>query len=625
MNTFAERAAVLTSYGVSVVPLSPRSKQAFLKDWQNHATTDPKQIAEWNGKNSACNCAAVANDEFWFWDVDSGDVLDELKKSTGHSITELDTLIVRSSGEKRHVYFKHDDCSRALGNRDCDIRGKEAFSVRASNRYVVGPNSIHPDTGEPYEIIHEPTFGDLPVAPPWLTDWILYCVSQPQNAKTAKVDDVIPEGTRDKTLFAEACKLRDMGYPQADVVEVLRIRNRHCRPPLSDSVVEQKVESAFKREPRGEVDAIASEIHEIQTPDMPESVLVGRLGDIYNKYMRKEFPLGWSWLALVTVAGAFVPMPEHIRTNLYSCLVGGVHTGKSQCIAWAITVLGLDVPILQRVMAGSAEGLLNRLRTAGGASRLLSPDELGHLLSKSKIDNASFPYVLNRAYYETRFGIVAARGKEIEFDCVLSFIGGVVDDLFDSLFGAETVGGLYDRCALAQCPTGFQYDFRPCSVSNVLTIEPVQVTVDPEIWEAKREWTHDMGLNPRVVETGLRVAAICASVDGRQRLRVSDLAPILPFVRYQEGLRKILKPNAGENTDGKIASKFLSYIERYGANGEWLDVREMLRRTHAYDFGVGYQRVLDALEHSGEIEQNGRGVKGRKHLTRRLNSVTKSM
>lgn len=261
--------------------------------------------------------------------------------------------------------------------------------------------------------------------------------------------------------------------------------------------------------------------------------------------------------------------------------------------------------------------MLNRLRTAGGASRLLSPDELGHLLSKSKIDNASFPYVLNTAYNETTFGIVVARHKEIEFDCALSFIGGLVDEMFDSLFGAQTVGGLYDRCGLAQCPTGFLYDYRPCPFSNLLTTEPVQVSVAPEVWEAKREWTHNMGLNPRVVEMGLRIAAICASVDGRPVLRAADLAPVLPFVQYQESVRKILRPNAGENTDGKLAGKFLGYIERYGSKGEWLEVREMLRSTHAYDFGVGHQRVLDGLEHSGEIEQHGRGVKGRKHLVRR--------
>lgn len=72
------------------------------------------------------------------------------------------------------------------------------------------------------------------------------------------------------------------------------------------------------------------------------------------------------------------------------------------------------------------------------------------------------------------------------------------------------------------------------------------------------------------------------------------------------------------SADGKLAGKFLGYISRYGANGEWLEVRTMLRRTRAYDLGVGYQRVLDALEHGGEIEQYGRGVRGQRHMVRSL-------
>lgn len=625
--TFAERAAILQRFGIPAMPLEPNSKKAFLKDWQSRATTDTVQIASWDNQNPTYNCAAVARaGGFWIFEVDDPSTFQRIENETGHSLNELDTLVVKSSGEKRHFYFAHNDVSEGIGNRSYPPQktAKEIFSVRAHNAYVVSAGSIHPTTHRPYEILQEPTLGDIPTAPAWLTDWIARQFSKTSSEVTVPVEpEVIPEGGRDNWLFAQACKLRDLRHSKAVVLAMLLALNHACcKPPMPKSVVEQKVESAFTRAPRGEVntvaaDVVAADIHEIVIPDMPDSVLVGRLGDIYDKQMRGEFPLGWSWLALVTVAGAFVPMPEHIRTSLYSCLVGGVHTGKSQCITWAIAALGLSEPILQRVMAGSAEGLLYRLRTAEGAPRLLLPDELGHLLSKSKIDNASFPYVLNRAYYETRFEIVAARGKEIEFDCVLSFIGGVVDEMFDELFGAETVGGLYDRCAFAQCPSGFQYDYRPCPLSNGLTTEPVRVTVAPEVWETKREWTHEMGLNPRVVETGLRVAAICASIDGRRTLQTTDLAPVLPFVQYQESLRRILKPNTGENTDGKLASKFLGYIERYGAKGEWLDVRTMLHRTRAYDFGVGYQRVLDALEHSGEIEQVGRGVKGHKHLFRR--------
>jgi hypothetical protein len=254
--TFAERASLTASYDVPLMPLRPRTKIAFLDGWENLATTDGVQIAQWNTENPAYNCAAVARaDGFWFWDVDSAAVFERLEKDTGHTLDELDTLIVKSSGEKRHIYFKHDERSRIMSNRNCDIGGKEAFSVRAHNRYVVAAGSIHPETGEPYEVMHEPIFGKIPVAPPWLTDWIMRCTSRPQAPATDSVEVpiIIPEGGRDNWLFEQACKLRDDRYPQKTVLSLLRGLNKECcTPPMPDSVVKQKVESAFIRQPRGD-------------------------------------------------------------------------------------------------------------------------------------------------------------------------------------------------------------------------------------------------------------------------------------------------------------------------------------------------------------------------------------
>jgi hypothetical protein len=254
--TFAERAAGVALYGIPLMPLRPRTKDAFLKDWQSVATTDETQIAKWSAENPAYNCAAVArSDGFWVWDIDDPTVFERLEKDTGHTLDELDTLIVKSSGEKRHIYFKHDECSRIMSNRNCDIGGKEVFSVRAHNRYVVAAGSIHPETGELYEVMHEPIFGKIPVAPPWLTDWIMRCASRPQAPATDSVEVpiTIPEGGRDNWLFEQACKLRDDRYPQKTVLSLLRELNKECcKPPMSDSVVKQKVESAFIREPRGD-------------------------------------------------------------------------------------------------------------------------------------------------------------------------------------------------------------------------------------------------------------------------------------------------------------------------------------------------------------------------------------
>ena len=106
-----------------------------------------------------------------------------------------------------------------------------------------------------------------------------------------------------------------------------------------------------------------------------------------------------------TVAGALIERPNSspLRTNLFCGLVGPVDSGKSQAIECSLQALGLEKPRLQDVMSGSGEGLLAKLSGANGEARLVSPDELGHLLSKAHIENASFPFILNRAYYYTSF------------------------------------------------------------------------------------------------------------------------------------------------------------------------------------------------------------------------------
>lgn len=53
--------------------------------------------------------------------------------------------------------------------------------------------------------------------------------------------------------------------------------------------------------------------------------------------------------------------------------------------------MGITAPQLLDVMAGSAEGLIRKCSDAAGNPRLFSPDELGHLLEKAQIQNASFP------------------------------------------------------------------------------------------------------------------------------------------------------------------------------------------------------------------------------------------
>lgn len=340
--------------------------------------------------------------------------------------------------------------------------------------------------------------------------------------------------------------------------------------------------------------------------DMPEEVLSGKLGEILQRRM-KDFPIAYAWPSLVNAAGAIVKRSNStLRQNLYTALIGPVHSGKSVAMKAAISTMGLAPPELENLMSGSAEGLLRKLSNADGCARLVSVDELGHLLSKAHIQNASFPFVLNRAFYDTAFDITADKGKVTKFHCEMSLIGGVPDDQFDKLFDAATVGGLYDRFIFGVCPQPFKFDYRPFE-GSAEQINSVSVGVAPEVWEAKSIWLTE-GVEPRCAENALRVAGICASVDGETLLRAKHLSPTFALAKYLTRVRSVLKPNPGENSDAKCAFAIIAMLEQLannGSKGKWISRRQIYKGIHAERVGPSvFNRALISLTMNNDVDIN---------------------
>ena len=374
-----------------------------------------------------------------------------------------------------------------------------------------------------------------------------------------------------------------------------------------------------------------SELSIARVDDMPEDCLIGRLGEAVLARM-KNFPLAYSWLTLGIHAAQFVPTapvetpslgqgvlagisPAHTwRQNLYFTPVGLVHSGKSVAGEYARGLLGMnedDLPMFN-VMPGSAEGLLRKIGNANGQTRLVNVDELGFLLERAALEGASFPYILDRSYYKTAYTLTTSGGKEILFNCRLSVIGGVTlaregaYESFGDLYGSQTVGGMFDRTLLGLQPTGWEYEYLPFSGPSlgfdIMKLKPV--TIGDDVWEAKNAWVKQYKLNPRVTESCIRVAGICASYDGRSILHPKDIeTSVVALAKYQTRLRLILQPNTGKNDDGKLSGKFRSYLQRHASIGAWVSERKMLRDTNAYDYGTRAEKVLASLEYNGEIER----------------------
>jgi Bifunctional DNA primase/polymerase, N-terminal len=247
-SPFECAARVLIERGVPVIPLRPATKIAFHQNWPELASIDPKQIAEWGEQYPDANVACVAKavpGGVWFFEVDAPNFHTVIQDEAGKKMPT--TFTVKSSERRGHFYFKHNSSSIAMGNLQGKIDGKEAWSVRADNRYVVGPGSIHPLTQKPYTILVE---APLVEAPDWLIEWFVKNNSSESVRVNASPDGPpIPHGSHDTELFRIACLLRNAGMDFDQIRDnLVTVCERRCVNHGSDYVemCENKAKSAVK-------------------------------------------------------------------------------------------------------------------------------------------------------------------------------------------------------------------------------------------------------------------------------------------------------------------------------------------------------------------------------------------
>ena len=365
-----------------------------------------------------------------------------------------------------------------------------------------------------------------------------------------------------------------------------------------------------------------STLEDLKRPDMPESVLDGKLGRWCRERLG-DFSLAYSWPSILGAASVLVKPTANVRCNLYICLVGPMHSAKSTAQERADILFNLQaLDLLNTKKCGSAEGLAEQIGDRGGRPILWNPDELSHVLAKSQIEGASFPFVLNSMFYNDSNQMVVQKRKAVSFNARLSLTGGVVEDHFGDSFGASTNAGLYDRFLFGLVPTGFTYLFRPMEGKPLFDVRAAQTTlgivpqgpnagpvvltptIDSSVWDARDAIHKAEGIEPRVLEIALRTALICAAWDGRTELRASDLEPAWELARYQQSVRLILKPNPGKNFEAVAAHKVLSFLKSHSDGEKWVAMRDILRATHVTDYGPStVDRAMASMVFSGTLEK----------------------
>lgn len=342
----------------------------------------------------------------------------------------------------------------------------------------------------------------------------------------------------------------------------------------------------------------------LDRPDMPEEVLDGRLGEIYMTRLQKDYCIAYAWPSLVTIAGVSPSLKfpgNPCRSNLFVCLIGPVGAGKSTTSDRCLHLLGLmqSSPLVLTAKFGSGEALMQELGS-GEPVRLLYPDELKHLLEKMAIDRASFGTLLTSAYYcDTQKG--GTKKDKFDVDCRLSILGGLVEDEFGEQFGSATVSGFYDRFIFSLCPIPRTQSWRPYTEGPPERISPFPPTVAADVWDERDQWLKD-GISPRIAEHCVRMAYICAAVDGRPELRSSQLGPALAMAKYQQKIRSVMRPNPGENPVAQCAILIRTWLARNTQSGQFVTRRALFRAIHGERLGPQvFNQTIVALTLNDEI------------------------
>ena len=196
-------------------------KHPRILEWQNKATTDQAIIRRWSIRWPNHNLGvACGQPGFVVLDIDprnDGDhSLELLERKYG---TLPETATVRTGSGGTHYYFAGLVPKREIA---------PGIDLQGEGSYVVIPPSLHACGGR-YRWERQCKLAPLP-------HWLIELVSR-SHVKAAGTGavlaDVIPKGSRNKTLFRCACAMRRHGFSEAAILAALRIENSsRCSPPL---------------------------------------------------------------------------------------------------------------------------------------------------------------------------------------------------------------------------------------------------------------------------------------------------------------------------------------------------------------------------------------------------------
>lgn len=657
---FMRRASLLIERDVPVIPLRPNTKVAFVSKWQDIATTDRAQVEEWAQDYPDANVASVAKaqlDGVWFFEVDRAGFTKQIEEETGQKIPE--TFMVRSSPGRGHYYWKQTAASISMGNRQARDQQGELWSARVSDRYVVGPGSIHPTTGKTYDVLR-----DHPIveAPQWLID---FCIANDAKAKTEKPktghaeldsEEPIAEGGRNNALTSILGKARQVLKMDREQLYAygLDVNQKRCRPPLPDSEVRTIANSVAGYAVKESGQIVFPPSQPAQAPGPAEEIAVPKL----TKIPYPEFP-SWVMRGTSLYEGLvkpvcdvnsripyfmFVPAAalmmnylalkinvEHRNQipSFFLVLIGEKGRAiKSSSVEDAIEYLQV-AQIIEHAgsdtknaggkslvwTVGSPEGLGLEMSRTNCRNAVLFYDELTTLTSKAEIDSSSLKSSLLTLYESGKFSnTIKSRREAFSIDprtycasLIACTPDGEFEDNWSRLCGKSS--GLDDRFIFLLQPKTLPELTPKVDVNTVEGAIKTKALIDKAVLQKTYRFEDTTPLEGKIGELGNRTEiraekwALYFAVDlGRDSIDENCVERGIAMAQYEKAVKKYLGSPEAETKIAAAQIKYRRLLERkFDGRAK---TRDLERAMNSSRYGTeGWYRIYDGLKKAGIIAE----------------------
>lgn len=234
---------------LKIFPIMENKKLPLIDAWQRDCSSNLNQVLYWLENAKGCNIGLPANENNLFIiDIDMHDIngiesWNRLLRDL--NISEIHTLMQTTPSGGVHYIFKSDDELKNVMNSSNSFKDYPGIDIRTKGYILVEPSVID---GKPYKLYDT----DVNKMPNELRKFILNC--NKHEVEVRKKDSYtkperVEKGGRDTSLFDYINQLYYKTKLDEEDIKLLAYNfNRTiCDPPLSDGVVDYKINKLFKK------------------------------------------------------------------------------------------------------------------------------------------------------------------------------------------------------------------------------------------------------------------------------------------------------------------------------------------------------------------------------------------